>query len=89
MYGRFRSNDDNTPRRKEFTDESGEIINRRAVTSFILTARVTTYRFSPDPNDLFTAIMRDIVKRTKMKKNVLPEIFASVIECGFLSFCYK
>lgn len=41
MYDRFRSNDDNTPRRKEFTDESGEIINRRAVTPFILTARVT------------------------------------------------
>lgn len=40
MYGRFRSNDDNT-RRKEFTDESGEIINRCAVTPFILTARVT------------------------------------------------
>lgn len=39
MYGRFRSNDDNTPRRKEFTNESGGIINRRAVTPFILTAR--------------------------------------------------
>lgn len=30
MYGRFRSKGDNT-RRKEFTDESGEIINRSAV----------------------------------------------------------
>jgi len=79
MYGWFRSNDDNTPRRKEFTGESGGIINRRAVTPFILTARNRPI----DSHLVLGSFHHNNKSLLREHENVLPSMFKSVIECGF------